>query len=116
MAFKDQSKYNVGNPKGRAGQLTYLAMTFTGRDETRPIRNYRREKLLTFTIGGTFGTGGAMLIEGTDDGVSWFTILTLNTGTRTGTTGRWPKMIRGRVSAGDGNTSLFLVISGIIPN
>ena len=67
---------------------------------------------VTFQATGTWGAGGQMVIEGSNDGVLWFTLndqsnaqLTLSANALK-TVRDQPLFIRPRVTAGDGTTSL----------
>lgn len=115
MATKAKEIFKPLNVKARdGGQVQITGLTFTTRDVSAPIQLSQQKSKVTFTASGTFGTGGTMLIEATENGVDWETVLTLNSGTRSGTTGRWPRAFRARISAGDGTTSLVCLMDGIV--
>lgn len=70
---------------------------------------------VTFQVTGTWGVGGAMVIEGSNDGVTYFTLtdqanaalsLTANALKSVRDT---PMFIRPRVTGGDGTTSLTVI-------
>lgn len=70
---------------------------------------------VTFQVTGTWGVGGALVIEGSNDGVAYFTLndqanvaLTLSANALK-TVRDQPLYIRPRVTAGDGTTSLTVV-------
>lgn len=71
----------------------------------------------TVQVSGTFGAGGNVLIEGSNDGTNWNT-LTDATGAALGTITtatlkqltEAPRFARPRVSAGDGTTNLTVVL------
>ena len=72
---------------------------------------------VTFQITGTFGVGGTCVIEGSNDGVTYFTLndqanaaLSITTAALK-TVRDTPFWIRPRVTAGDGTTSLTVVAS-----
>lgn len=74
----------------------------------------------TFTVFGTFGVAGNVIMEGSNDGVNWFTLsdlanATLGTIVANGikTIREVPAMLRPRVSAGDGTTTLQVDIACI---
>ena len=70
-----------------------------------------------FQVSGTFGVGGNLLIEGSNDGTNWNT-LSDGTGAALGTVTaaalkqitEAPRFARPRVSAGDGTTNLTVVL------
>lgn len=71
---------------------------------------------VTFQITGTFGVGGNVIIEGSNDKTTWFTLndqANASLGTITSaalkTVRDTPVWIRPRVSAGDGTTSITVV-------
>jgi len=69
---------------------------------------------------GTFGAGGSVAIEGSNDGTNW-AVLRDGTGTDIALTAATivrdilenTRFIRPRVTAGDGTTSLNVIISGM---
>ena len=67
-------------------------------------------------IGGTLGTGGIVLIEGSNDGVTYYTLHdifgTALSATSLGLSGvaEITKWIRARVSAGDGTTDIDVTV------
>ena len=70
---------------------------------------------VTFEVTGTWGAGGALVIEGSNDGTNYFTLndqanaaLTLSANALK-TVRDQPLYIRPRVTAGDGTTSLTVV-------
>lgn len=70
---------------------------------------------VTFQVTGTWGAGGAMVIEGSNDGSTYFTLndqanapLTMSANALK-TVRDGPLWIRPRVTAGDGTTSLTVV-------
>lgn len=70
---------------------------------------------ITFQVTGTWGVGGAMVIEGSNDGTTYFTLndqanaaLTLSANALK-TVRDTPLYIRPRVTGGDGTTSLTVV-------
>lgn len=70
---------------------------------------------VTFQVTGTWGVGGALVIEGSNDGTNYFTLtdqanaaLTLSANALK-TVRDTPMYIRPRVTAGDGTTSLTVV-------
>lgn len=67
---------------------------------------------VTFQIGGTFGAGGTVVVEGSNDGVSYFTLndqanaAVSVSAAALKTIRDAPLYIRPRVTAGDGTTSI----------
>jgi hypothetical protein len=63
-------------------------------------------------FGGTFGVGGSISLEGSNDNTSWFVLSDLQTSAITKTSAALEgvaeavKFVRPRVTAGDGTTSL----------
>ena len=102
----------------KAGEV--LAVTWTGLTQTTsdtgdPIKAAEYSDK-TFHCFGTFGVGGSLVIEGSNDGTNWapvsnrqgvtpfaFTALGINTSQDK------PIWMRPRVTAGDGSTSLTVV-------
>jgi hypothetical protein len=72
------------------------------------------DKTVTFT--GTFGTGGSVSLEGSNDGTNWFILKdpssTAITMTAAGLRAvlEHPLQLRGHVTAGDGTTALVMII------
>lgn len=70
---------------------------------------------VTFQVTGTWGAGGALVIEGSNDGNTWFTLtdqanaaLSLSANALK-TVRDTPMFIRPRVTGGDGTTSLTVI-------
>lgn len=70
----------------------------------------------TVHVFGTFGVGGTVLVEGSNDGTNWAT-LTDSNGTTLSLTvasvkaiNERPRYLRPRVSAGDGTTSITAIL------
>lgn len=70
---------------------------------------------VTFQVNGTFGAGGTLVVEGSNDGTNWYTLSDqANAAVSFSTAGLktvrdQPLFIRPRVTAGDGTTSLTVV-------
>lgn len=66
----------------------------------------------TIQVFGTFGAGGTVLVEGSNDGANWATLTDSNgvamslTAASVKQINEVPRYVRPRVSAGDGSTSL----------
>lgn len=66
-----------------------------------------------FTVSGTFGSGGSVVMQGSNDGVNWFA-LSAAALTSAGSfsalgAAEHPKFIRPSVTAGDGTTALTVI-------
>lgn len=102
--------------------MAWLAMTTTnnigvGRDGG--LCQFPAYPDRTVQITGTFGTGGSVQIEGSNDGGTTWTILTDPLGNNLVFTSsgmkqitEMPDAIRAKVTAGDGTTSLNVYIAG----
>lgn len=70
---------------------------------------------VTFQVSGTFGVGGTLVVEGSNDGVTYFTLNDQNnaavsfTSAGLKTVRDQPLYIRPRVTGGDGTTSLTVI-------
>lgn len=72
----------------------------------------------TVQVGGTFGVGGSVTIQGSNDGTTWNTLTDLQGNALTMTASAIeaisenPRYIRPNVTAGDGTTALNVTILG----
>ena len=71
----------------------------------------------TFSVTGTFGAGGTLVIQGSNDGTNWFTLNSAAGATAASFTAagiktmiELPLFVRPFVSAGDGTTSLSVIL------
>jgi len=70
----------------------------------------------TVTIQGTFGVGGSVTIQGSNDGAVWFPLTDMQANAITKTTAaiemivESPRYIRPIVTAGDGTTAITVII------
>jgi hypothetical protein len=70
---------------------------------------------VTFQVNGTFGSGGTVLVEGSNNGINWYTLSDqANSPVSFSAAGLktvrdQPLFMRPRVSAGDGTTSITVV-------
>lgn len=95
--------------------LTWSPLTTTNADGA-PI-GYSSNGMggVTFQISGTFGVGGTVVVEGSNDGVTYFTLndqanaAVSATAAALKTIRDAPLFIRPRVTAGDGTTSITVV-------
>lgn len=114
MATIANSLNRNASPLGGVITVTWPTLTFSGTDVGAPI-SLAEYSDKTFQVFGTLGAAGAVLMEGSNDGVNWsslsnrqgtamsFTALGMNTSQDK------PLFVRPRVTAGDGTTSLTVV-------
>lgn len=95
--------------------FTYTSAAMANGDTSAPISiPDLADKTVTFT--GTFGTGGSVTLEGSNDNTNWFALKdpssTAITKTAAGMSAvlEHPLFLRGRVTAGDGATALIMII------
>lgn len=73
-------------------------------------------------VSGTFGTGGTCVIEGSNDGVTWFTLSSPANSTLSFTQAGLKQIVeacrhvRPRITAGDGTTAIAVSLFMRIPN
>lgn len=110
MATRDFSA-NQENPTARA--VTWTGLLNTDDGAPHDIRGYPDRSVQFF---GTFGVGGTIVLEGSNDGTNWET-LTDPQGNAISKTAKaleqileHTRFVRPRVSAGDGTTSLTCII------
>ncbi len=71
----------------------------------------------TVTITGTFGSGGSVTLQGSNDGTNWFALTDPQANAITKTAAAMeavlenPRYIRPNVTAGDGTTSLTVILA-----
>lgn len=99
-------------------KYTFTPMTFTGTDVTADVLDAPDWPFKEVQVFGTFGAGGNVAIEGSLDGGTTWAVLNDIDGTALNVTS--PSLvrvretvarIRARVTAGDGTTSLTVVIA-----
>lgn len=101
-----------------AKTAAWAAMANGDDGEPLPIDTIAQYLDRTFQIVGTFGTGGTVVIEGTNDGTNWATLDDPNGVPLSITSAGIYQVIqvtykmRPRVTAGDGTTSL--VVTGLL--
>lgn len=93
-------------------RLIFTPMTFSGTDVTSPIP-FTQWADRSVQVFGTFGAGGSLRIEGSNDGgTTWATLNDPSSTALDFTTARIEEileiceLVRARVTAGDGTTSL----------
>ena len=107
----------ITNP-GSANSLklvTWTALTQTGLDSGTPFQ-FADWADRAVQVSGTFGAGGSVLLEGSNDGVNWATVndTTNNpivlTAAGIKQMNETPLFVRPRVTAGDGTTAIVVSI------
>lgn len=100
----------VGKKDGSLRLITFETMTTT--NTTTAVIDWAEYADRSVQVAGTFGAGGTLLIEGSNDGTNWATLNNVQ-GTALSITAAGIKQVaevttqvRARVSAGDGTTSL----------
>lgn len=100
------------NPSGMPTVLaTWTGLTFTSTDTGEPF-SYPDYPDMTVTFEGTFGTGGSITLQGSNDGTNWYALTDAQGNAITKTAAgmevieEHPLYIRPSVTAGDGSTSL----------
>lgn len=95
---------------------SWAPMTQSGSDVGAPV-SFAEYSDKTFQVFGTFGAGGAVLMEGSNDGTNW-SALSNRQGTNMSFTANGlntsqdkPVWVRPRVTGGDGTTSLTVIVA-----
>ena len=107
----DYSFHSKGN------MVQWTPLTFTGLDVGVPYDDFGNSDRSVQLIG-TLGVGGTVVIEGSNDGVTYYTLndqtgaaLSLTAlGIKGFQAGLLPRFVRPRVTAGDGTTSLTVLM------
>jgi hypothetical protein len=103
------------NQGGQAGNVTYT-WTLANGDDGKPA-NHAGSGDRTVQVFGTFGTGGALVIEGSQNGTNWNTLRDAFgqnlqfTAADLRAVAESPVYVRARVASGDGTTSLTAILS-----
>lgn len=107
----DRNLSEVGN----AALVTWTPLTFTGSDVGAPVQWVEyADRCVQVT--GTFGAGGSVTIEGSNDGTNYAALADPQGNALTITAAKLeqvlelPRYVRPRVTAGDGTTSLTVTI------
>lgn len=106
---------------GHVGNDKYWLHTWPNLDNTDTGRPVRKSDLAvkTVQVTGTFGAGGEVTIQGSNDGTTWFTMTTTDaTGAAAATFSAAggaklvenPRYIRPNITGGDGTTDLTVTI------
>ena len=115
MAVKSITVTESPNGNDNAALVAWSALTNTGSDTGTPWEAADFADC-TVQFGGTFGAGGTVVLEGSNDGSTYAT-LTDSAGSAISITAAGvklvsekPRYIRPRVSAGDGTTSITVTM------
>ena len=117
MATQAYASNHPDQPSIGIGGWKWLAL-LNGNDGTPLIIDRRTDR--SVQVSGTFGAGGTLVIEGSNDGTNYFTLNDLQgvalsfTSARLEGISEVPLWVRPKVTAGDGTTSLnvYLVAVG----
>lgn len=101
------------------GQRDIVLVTWTGllNGDTGSAVGLANFADKTMQVTGTFGSGGSVTMQGSNDGTNWFTLVDPqgNALTKTSAAGELilenPVYIRPNVTAGDGTTSLAVTVA-----
>jgi hypothetical protein len=99
---------------GNCRVATWTGLTFATTDDGQPFETGDFADSCV-QIGGTFGAGGTVVFEGSNDGVTYFTLNDVQAAAISKTAAaieqvaEAPRYVRPRVTAGDGTTSLTVV-------
>jgi hypothetical protein len=100
---------------GQVQMITWAALTNTTSDVGEAVELPYGNKLTVHVIG-TFGTGGNLRFQGSNDGTNWahvndVTGTALNfTGAAIDSSADKPRYVRPAITAGDGTTSLTCIL------
>lgn len=106
--------YNVSE-RDNTRLVTWAGLTFTTLDDGSPADwvEYSDRCIQVF---GTFGTGGSVTIEGSNNGTNWAALSDPQGNVLTFTSARLeqvlelPRYVRPRITAGDGTTNLTVTL------
>lgn len=118
MATVNYSSNHPENPSIGIGGWKWETMTTTNADGSPLLIDRRTDR--SVQVSGTFGTGGTLVIQGSNDGANWYTLNDLQgtalsfASARLEGISEMPLYVRPFVSAGDGTTDLdvYLVAVG----
>lgn len=111
MATKPVTVSYAPNGAANGALVSWSALTFSGTDDGAPYEGVDFSDR-TVQFDGTFGTGGSITLEGSNDGTNWFPLTDPQGNAITKTAAGLevieenPRYVRPRVTAGDGSTSL----------
>jgi hypothetical protein len=107
-------------PSTNVHVFVWSGLTQASLDTGEPLTNYDYADC-SIQVGGTFGTGGAVIFEGSNDGVSYFTLNDVAAAPLSKTAAglfqlaEVSRYVRPRISAGDGTTSITVTLYGRRP-
>jgi len=111
----------MGDPQATNTVLfTWSGLTQTSSDTGSPVELYDHADA-SVQVGGTLGAGGTVVLEGSNDGVTYFTLNDTaaapisKTAAGLSQIAEVCRFIRPRVSAGDGTTSFTVTLYGRRP-
>jgi len=103
--------------QGKLYSFAWTPLTFSGTDVGLPVAvHYALATDRSVQVHGTFGVGGTVLIEGSNDGTNWYTLTDPQGNALSVTAAKIEAIseptvyVRPRVTAGDGTTSLTVTI------
>lgn len=115
MAIRQGSQINAED-----GRVIYSWAGLLNADSGTPAGVQGKAVEYTLMVSGTFGAGGSVALQGSNDGATFFALEDV-TGTTIAITNNkiWrvshmPRQIKPVVTAGDGTTALALVIVGTL--
>ena len=118
MAVRASTQNRDIDARGGVVLFTWTGLTNATSDTGAPVMAAEFSEK-TWQAFGTFGAGGAVTLEGSNDGTNWGNIstrqgttpCTLTSTTQINTSQDRPLWVRPRVSAGDGTTSLTVTVA-----
>lgn len=116
MAIRPININRTNSTDGASIQVSWTNLTFSGLDTGSPL-SYSAWNERTVHVFGTFGVGGTVSIEGSNDGTNWAPVANRAGAAMTFTTPGlnrvqdYPLYLRPRITAGDGTTSLSVFIA-----
>ncbi len=99
--------------------ITWANLTQTGLDTGTPVTPLNNYWKFSVQAMGTFGAAGAVVLEGSNDGVNYATLNDVAGAAISLTTTAFarleavPKFMRPRITAGDGTTNLTVAMHGV---
>lgn len=116
MATQEYASNHPDNPSIGIGGWKWLLL-LNGNDGAPLLIDRRTDR--SVQVSGTFGAGGTLVIEGSNDGTNYYTLNDLQgtalsfTSARLEGISEMPLYIRPRVTAGDGTTSLSVYVTAV---
>jgi hypothetical protein len=115
MATRNATVDYEVSERWHARLVRWSGLTFTTLDDGAPAQ-WVEFADRCFQVTGTFGAGGSLVIEGSNDGTTWHALSDPQGNPLTFTTGRieqaleLPRFVRPRVTAGDATTNLTVTL------